>query len=48
MEKGIYEDCTRMYEPYYRQISFPAYSLKNEETSKSLDITYADVSSSFI
>ena len=48
MERGIYEDCTRMYAPYYRQISFPAYSLESKETDKYLEIAYADVRQAFL
>ena len=31
MEKGIYEDSTTMYAPYYRQMTFPVYSMTEEE-----------------
>ena len=47
MERGIYEDCTTMYAPYYRQMTFPAYSLSEEEMKPYLDIAYSDVSAAF-
>ena len=47
MERGIYEDCTVMYAPYYRQMTFPVYSLSDEEMKPYLDIAYRDVAAAF-
>jgi hypothetical protein len=34
MELGIYDDVARIYAPYYRQATFPVYSLSDEEQEK--------------
>ena len=47
MERGIYEDSATMYAPYYRQMTFPAYSLTEEEMQPYLDIAYRDVAAAF-
>ena len=47
MEKGIYEDSTTMYAPYYRQMTFPVYSMTDEEMKPYLETTYNDVSAAF-
>ena len=47
MERGIYEDSATMYAPYYRQMTFPAYSLSDEEMKPYLEIAYNDVSAAF-
>ena len=47
MERGIYEDSATMYAPYYRQMTFPAYSLSEEEMKPYLDIAYRDVAAAF-
>ena len=47
MERGIYEDLTRMYAPYYRQISLKAYELPEVSRDKFLDIAYKDISEAF-
>ena len=47
MEKGIYEDCTTMYAPYYRQMTFPVYSMTEEEMKPYLEIAYRDVAAAF-
>lgn len=47
MERGIYEDFATMYAPYYRQMTFPAYSLSDEEMKPYLDIAYRDVAAAF-
>ncbi|MCQ2433121.1 MAG: DUF3089 domain-containing protein, partial [Clostridia bacterium] len=49
MEKGIYEENTRFFAPYYHQASFSAYYL--EDTEKQTEIfehIYAEVRESFI
>lgn len=43
MERGIYEDSAIMYAPYYRQITFPVYSMTEEEMKPYLEIAYQDV-----
>jgi len=47
MERGIYEDFTRMYAPYYRQASLKIYDLSEASRDKYLDIAYKDVSEAF-
>lgn len=47
MERGIYEDSATMYAPYYRQMTFPVYSLSDEEMQPYLDIAYQDVAAAF-
>lgn len=47
MERGIYEDTATMYAPYYRQMTFPVYSMSEEEMKPYLDIAYRDVSDAF-
>ena len=47
MERGIYEDSTRMYAPYYRQAAMKVYGLDREEQEPYLEIAYSDVSSAF-
>lgn len=48
MEKGIYEDTLTMYAPYYRQATFPVYSIKESEAEKYFDLAYQDVRSAFL
>ena len=47
MERGIYEDCTRMYAPFYRQAAMKVYDLSAEEREEYLGIAYGDVSRAF-
>ena len=47
MERGIYEESTRMYAPYYRQAAMPVYDLTPDERETYLEIAYADVSAAF-
>ena len=47
MERGIYEDYATMYAPYYRQMTFPVYSMTDTEMKPYLDIAYKDVSTAF-
>ena len=46
-ERGIYEDVTTMYAPYYRQMTFPVYSMTEEEMKPYLDMAYRDVAAAF-
>lgn len=48
MERGIYEDSLTLYAPYYRQASFPVYSLSQADTEKYMAIAYKDVRAAFI
>ena len=48
MELGIYDDALSVYAPYYRQATFPVYSLSKEEQGKYLEIAYEDVKKAFI
>lgn len=47
MERGIYEESATMYAPYYRQMTFPAYSLSDEEMKPYLETAYHDVAAAF-
>ncbi|MBR1629674.1 MAG: DUF3089 domain-containing protein [Lachnospiraceae bacterium] len=47
MERGIYEDYTRMYAPYYRQVAMKVYSLDVQEWEPYMQIAYSDVSNAF-
>lgn len=47
MERGIYEDNTRMFAPYYRQGAMKVYSLTAEEREPYLEIAYGDVRDAF-
>lgn len=47
MERGIYEDNTRMYAPYYRQAALKVYDMPADERDKYIEIAYRDVSAAF-
>ena len=47
MEKGIYENVATMYAPYYRQMTFPVYSMTETEMQPYLEIAYRDVAAAF-
>ena len=47
MERGIYEDSATMYAPYYRQMTFPVYSMTEAEMQPYLEIAYRDVAAAF-
>ena len=47
MEKGIYEDSTTMYAPYYRQMTFSVYSMTEEDMKPYLEMAYRDVAAAF-
>ncbi|MBQ7463511.1 MAG: DUF3089 domain-containing protein [Lachnospiraceae bacterium] len=47
MERGIYEETTRMYAPYYRQMAMKGYSLDEGEREQYLQIAYEDISDAF-
>lgn len=47
MERGIYEDFAVMYSPFYRQMSFPVYSMTAEQMQPYLEIAYNDVAQAF-
>ncbi|MCI7605881.1 MAG: DUF3089 domain-containing protein [Spirochaetales bacterium] len=48
MERGIYENDTRLYAPYYRQVTFPTYFLDAEVSKEYYEIAYADVRDAFL
>ena len=48
MERGIYEDYTVMYAPFYRQITFPLYLVSEEESWPYIEIAYGDVEDAFM
>ncbi len=47
MERGIYEDSTRMFAPYYRQGAMKIYSLTPEEREPYLLDAYEDIAAAF-
>ena len=47
MERGIYEDATRMYAPFYRQAAMKVYGLSREEWEPYMQVAYSDVSAAF-
>ncbi len=47
MEKGIYDDESRFFAPYYRQIGLAAYETEETEMEKHLAIAYDDVKAAF-
>ncbi len=48
MERGIYEDSTRMYAPFYRQVGLNVYKLSPEERDLYIDEAYEDVKAAFL
>ena len=48
MELGIYGEVASVYAPYYRQATFPVYSLSKEEQEIYLSFAYEDVKKAFI
>lgn len=47
MEKGIYDEDTRFFAPYYRQIGLNVYEMPAEEREPYLEIAYDDVKDAF-
>lgn len=47
MQRGIYEDSTRMYAPYYRQAAMKIFDLTEEERKPYLAFAYSDISAAF-
>lgn len=47
MEKGIYDENTRFFAPFYRQTSLYGYEQSPDVLRKSLDSSYADVKDAF-
>ncbi len=47
MERGIYEDCTRMFAPYYKQAAMKVYGLDRNEWEPYMQIAYEDISAAF-
>ncbi|MGN0619536.1 MAG: DUF3089 domain-containing protein [Ruminiclostridium sp.] len=48
MEKGIFDENAAVYAPYYRQVSFPIYSMSDEDAAQYFDIAYSDVREAFL
>ena len=48
MERGIYEDVTRMYAPFYRQVAMSVYFMSEEEARPYFDLAYGDVRAAFL
>lgn len=47
MEKGIYDDGTRFYAPFYRQVGYNIYGLPEEQAEELKLSAYADVKDAF-
>ena len=47
MERGIYEESTRMFAPYYRQAAMKVYGLDRAEWEPYMELAYSDVSAAF-
>ena len=47
MERGIYEENTRMYAPYYRQATLKVYGLDADEREQYMQEAYRDISDAF-
>ena len=47
MERGIYEESTRMFAPYYRQAAMKVYSLEPDQWEPYMALAYSDVSAAF-
>ena len=47
MEKGIYDDESRFFAPYYRQIGLNVYEMEEAEREPYLSIAYADAKAAF-
>lgn len=47
MERGIYEEATTLYAPYYQQAAMMAYDLDQETREAILEAAYQDVSNAF-
>lgn len=47
MERGIYEDSTRMFAPYYRQAAMKVYGLERAAWEPYMELAYRDVSTAF-
>ncbi len=48
MERGIYEDSTRMYAPFYRQAGLNVYKFGPDERDRYIDEAYQDVKDAFL
>ncbi len=48
MERGIYEEVTVMYAPFYWQMTFPVYEKMIAEEGRHLEIAYSDVEDAFL
>ena len=47
MERGIYEESTRMFAPYYRQAAMKVYDLEAAEREPYMEMAYSDISAAF-
>lgn len=47
MERGIYEDSTRMFAPYYRQAAMKVYDIDSDDREQYMQIAYDDISEAF-
>lgn len=47
MERGIYEESSRMFAPYYRMAAMKVYSLEPTAREPYLEFAYSDISSAF-
>ena len=47
MELGIYNGVSTVYVPYYRQATFPVYSLSDDEREAYIEFAYEDIKNAF-
>lgn len=47
MEKGIYDENTRFFAPYYRQIGLNAYEFEPNKRKRQLSVAYCDIREAF-
>ena len=47
MEKGIYDQNSRFFAPYYRQVGLNVYEMEQEEREPYLEIAYQDIRAAF-
>lgn len=47
MQRGLYEDCCRLYSPYYRQSAIGVFTSDWEKRRRCISVAYGDVSAAF-
>ncbi len=48
MEKGIYDEYTRFFAPYYRQVGLNVYEMEEEDREPWLEYAYEDIKDAFL